>query len=145
MKIALISCVSQKATDNPDVLLPARELYTSPLFKKALKFAEAQNPDRIYILSAKHHLLRQDALVGYYNVTLNKMTASERREWAQEVLLMLEAENVDFENDEFIFFAGRNYLQYILSSGKIKHYKNVYGNFRGIGYLLHYLSNPIKL
>jgi len=46
-KIRLISCVSK----NLNCKAKAKDLYTSPFFKKSLAYARKLNPDKIYILS----------------------------------------------------------------------------------------------
>ena len=51
--IVLISCSSEKES----TATTAEQLYTSSLFKKSLARAKKLNPDAIYILSGKHHLL----------------------------------------------------------------------------------------
>ena len=55
-QIILIACVSKKG----DLKTKAEELYKSPLFKSSLAFAKNLNPDKIFILSALHHLLELD-------------------------------------------------------------------------------------
>lgn len=107
--IVLISCVSKKLAH------PARakDLYTSALFRLNLAYAERLQPDVIFILSAKHGLLRLDEVVEPYDVTLNKMRSREKKEWAELVLRQLRDE-ADLDNDRFIFLAGRNYRQYLL-------------------------------
>lgn len=79
--VALISCVSMKL-DRP---AKARDLYLSPLFKYALKYAESLHPDGIYILSAKYGLLGLEAIVEPYDQTLNAMPVAEVRAWAGRV------------------------------------------------------------
>ena len=55
--ITLLSCVSQKVFYETE----ARNMYISSLFTKSFKYTENFiKPDRIYILSAKHGLLKSD-------------------------------------------------------------------------------------
>lgn len=56
--VGLVGCASQKLKRPA----PARELYVSPLFKKASAYAEA-TCDRWYVLSAKHGLVHPDAVL----------------------------------------------------------------------------------
>ena len=70
------------------------------------------NPDKIFILSAKYHLLYLDREIEPYNVTLNKMPVKERKLWAEEIIREL-SENADLENDKFIILAGENYAKFI--------------------------------
>ena len=75
-KIILLSCVSQKK----NVKCKAKDLYVSSLFCKAYKYAQKLNPDKIYILSAKYHLLELDDEIEPYNLTLNDMSEVEKKE-----------------------------------------------------------------
>lgn len=108
-KIVLISCVSKKLPYRAK----ARDLYTSPLFRMNLKYAEQFSPQKIFILSAKHGLVHLDEEIDPYDVTLNEMSASERKEWAARVVSQLR-ENADLENDHFVVLAGQKYRQYLL-------------------------------
>ena len=67
--IVLISCVSKKQNHST----PAQNLYISPLFKMSLKYAEKLKPDKIFILSAKYHLLPLDKEIEPYDVTLTNL------------------------------------------------------------------------
>lgn len=108
-KIVLISCVSKKLPYRAK----ARDLYTSPLFRMNLKYAQQFSPQKIFVLSAKHGLVHLDEEIDPYDVTLNEMSASERKEWAARVVSQLR-ENADLENDHFVILAGQKYRQYLL-------------------------------
>jgi len=107
--IVLISCVSKKL-GKP---VRARDLYISPLFKFNLAFAESLKPEAIYILSAKHGLVKLDQRLVPYNETLNTKKVSEIETWAEKVLAQLHRV-ADLEHDEFIFLAGERYRRFIL-------------------------------
>ena len=64
MKVILIACCKTKASGK----MPAKDLYQGTLFKKSLEYARTLKPERIYILSAEHHLLPLDKEIGYYLV-----------------------------------------------------------------------------
>ena len=105
--IALISCVSQKA----DYKTEARNMYTSTLFTKGMKYIETiLKPDKAFILSAKHGLLKLDEVIEPYNETLNTKKKSERQEWAKTVFSQIQKE-CDVNNDNFIFLAGKKYYK----------------------------------
>jgi len=108
-RIVLISCASKKLPR----IARARHLYISPLFQLNLQYAQCQAPDAIYILSAKYGLLHLDDEVAPYNVTLNDMTASQRRAWANQVLEQL-SQRADLQKDEFIFLAGQRYREHLI-------------------------------
>lgn len=64
-KIVLIACAKNKMPHRAK----AKELYRSSLFKYSLKYAELLNPDKIFILSAKHHLLDLEREIEPYDET----------------------------------------------------------------------------
>lgn len=108
-KIVLISCVSKKLPYKA----PARNLYTSPLFKKNLAYAQRLKPDAIFILSAKHGLVDLDQEIEPYDLTLNNMGAGEIKAWACRVLKQL-SDRADLRQDHFVFLAGQKYRKYLL-------------------------------
>ena len=100
-KIALISCVRTKAEVKSPNTIKAESLYISPLFKKALKYAKEKiNADRIFILSAKYHLLNLDDQISEYDYTLNGEKADIIKTWSDEVRKQLIDKGVDIANDE---------------------------------------------
>lgn len=144
MRIALISCVSKKQDLAPGRKVPAKELYTSPLFRKAWAYArKVVKPDRIYILSAEHRLLSPETEVGTYNKTLNTMTAAERKAWAADVLAQMREEGLDLAHDSFYILAGRNYHKYLAGKEGIRKPVYVYEGCKGIGHILHFLDSHI--
>ena len=80
MRIGLVAC-SKTKLDRP---APARELYTSPLFRAASGYCERVY-DRWYVLSALHGLVHPDQVIEPYDVTLATMTAEQRRGWRYRV------------------------------------------------------------
>jgi len=109
-KIVLISCVSKKL----DRKSTAEKIYTSSLFKKNLAYAKSLKPSGIFILSAKHGLLKMTDEIEPYDKTLNKMRVSERKEWSKGVVNQLKSVT-DLKNDEFTFLAGDKYRKYLLT------------------------------
>ena len=106
-KIVLLSCVATKLPHPA----PAKELYSSPLFKKSLQYAETLNPDDIVILSAKYYVIPLTKIIGPYNKTLLNMPEKETREWSVQVLKIL-ADKYDLDTDHFIILAGAKYTSY---------------------------------
>lgn len=134
-KIVLIACVSKKRPCKSK----AADLYISQLFKYSLAYAYSLNPDKIYILSALHHLLDLETEIEPYNVTLSNIPKSKRRqgfkvlnpaekiEWGKKVVEML-SEQADLQNDKFIILAGQEYIK------SIKPYiKNIDERLKGLG------------
>lgn len=134
--IVLISCVSQKLNHKAR----AKDLYTSPLFKKNLQYARSLSPDKIFILSALYGLLEPDDEIAPYNVTLNEMRADEIKAWSARVVAQLKAKT-DITTDEFIFLAGANYRKYLIPY--ITHYQIPMEGLQ-IGKQLHWLTKKTK-
>lgn len=78
--IGLVAC-SKTKLDRPS---PARELYTSPLFRAARDYCE-QTYDGWLILSALHGLVTPGEIVVPYDVTLLTMSRRDRASWAARV------------------------------------------------------------
>ena len=109
-EIVLLSCVSQKK-NNKD---KAKHLYISTLFVKSLKYAETKiNPDKIFILSAKHGLLEADQEIEPYDETLNDKNKSERMEWSAKVLQQIKSK-CDIQADKFYILAGKKYYENLI-------------------------------
>ena len=143
MKVVLISCVKMKQ----EVVHRAKDLYTSPLFRKAWAYAQMLQADRIYILSAKYGLTDPEQLIERYDVTLNNMPSSERRAWAQGVLDRMKQVGIDPQRDEFIILAGRNYYhyRYLLGPSGLQHYTLPYNGCTSIGKILQLLNHNISV
>jgi len=99
MRIGLVSCAKTKLRGCHE----ARRLYVSALFQKAFIFAEITY-DRVYILSAKHGLLRPDDRIRDYDVTLNHLSSNEQKRWSELVLRQLERR---IASDDELFFLRR--------------------------------------
>jgi hypothetical protein len=91
----------------------ARNLYVSPLFRKNLQYALKQQPDEIFILSAKYGLVSLDEEIEPYDLTLNTMSPREIKDWAAGVPHEL-ASRTDLKQDQFIFLAGAKYRKYLV-------------------------------
>lgn len=129
-QIVLIACVSKKS----DKKTKAKDLYISPLFRYSLAYALALKPDKIFILSALHHLLELDREIEPYNVTLSNVSkkkrkpglkvlnSTEKKEWGKKIVEMLSAE-ADLKEDKFLILAGQEYIKPIVSS--LNNYEDV--------------------
>ena len=128
-----LSCTKKKASHR----CKAEEMYgESSLFSKALEYAKSLNPDKIYILSAKHHVLPLSKEIDPYNKTLKDCSAEERKEWTEEVVKQLKAKGVNFEA-KTLFFCGEDYIQYLK-----EYFPNSKSMFegKGIGEIMHWLD-----
>ncbi len=123
-KIVLISCAASKS----DKKSKAKDLYKGALFTKSLAYGQQLNPDKIYILSALHHLIELEKEIDPYDVTLKYISPKERlkkphlkvltkkeiKEWGEKVIADLK-KVADIENDVFIVLAGEDYIKPIQS------------------------------
>jgi len=123
-KVVLVSCSSGKEAKS----MPAEKLYNSDLFKKQLEYAKKlTNPNDIYIISAKYHLVPLNKTISPYNLTLKEMPADQREKWAEIVLKQLREKGYDLQRDKFVILAGNAYRQYLEP-----HMKNVEVPFSGL-------------
>lgn len=107
MRIALVSCVKMKR----DHATPAGDLYISPLFQGLKRYAQA-SADAWYILSAEHGLLMPEEVIAPYERTLNKMSVSDRRRWAERVMEKLDS--VLMTPSEIVILAGLRYREMLV-------------------------------
>lgn len=125
MKIALITCTSRKKACK----CPAKELYSaSPNFRYLHEYAKLA-ADKIFILSAKYGLVKEDEILEPYNKTLDDMSKEERFAWKEVVVKRLK-ELTDVANDEFIVLAGSKYCVSLLDTLKahwlpLKNHSNI--------------------
>ena len=131
--ICFLSCTKSKKSTR----CKAVEMYSeSDLFSKAYEYAKSLNPDHIYILSAKHHVLELDDVIEPYNLTLNDFSVEEREEWSNKVIDILKQKNVNF-NQKAYFFAGESYTEFI--KDHFKNRKEVFSG-KGFGEILSFLD-----
>jgi hypothetical protein len=106
VRIGLVGCGSAKL-GRP---APARDLYTSQLFRKASAYAAA-TCDRWYVLSAKHGLVRPDQILEPYDVKLgaNLPSSPPIHAWAAMVREQLAVELADVAGAVLVALAGEQY------------------------------------
>ncbi len=107
--VVLIACCKRKLTR----VAPAELLYQGDLFRKSLTYARALRSDDIYVLSAKHGVIRLEKTIAPYEQTLNRMSAAARRTWASRVITQL-AQVADLQADQFTLLASKRYREGIL-------------------------------
>lgn len=105
MKVVIISCVKRKM----QIKSKAKEFYKGPLFKNSLCVANKLDADKIFILSAKHHLLDLEKEIEPYSLTLKNFTKQEKKIWGDTVINQLK-KIADLNIDTFIILAGKEYL-----------------------------------
>jgi hypothetical protein len=106
--IVLLSCTKSKT----DHAAPAQELYSaSPMFRKTLEYGKKLQPDKMFILSAKHHLVPLDQKLAPYDLTLKDMKADEKAAWGEKVISQMRAKGINPEKDTFTFLTGSEYMK----------------------------------
>ena len=109
--IVFLSCSKSKTPYKA----PAQELYSaSPMFQKTLEYGKSLKPDKMYILSAKHHLVDLNQELAPYDLTLKDFTAEEKTKWGEEVYKEMKQKGINPEKNKFIFLAGNEYIKPLL-------------------------------
>lgn len=132
----------------------ARDLYQGPLFTKSLAYAKSLKPDKIFILSALHHLLDLDTEIEPYDVTLSYispakkidkpnlkvLTSSEVKMWGEKVINQLNKVS-NLKKDTFIILAGQSYIKPIQNE-----LSNIEQPLKGLrqGERIKFLKNNLK-
>jgi basic membrane lipoprotein Med (substrate-binding protein (PBP1-ABC) superfamily) len=107
-RIVLLSCTKSKL----DKSAPAQELYSaSPMFQKTLEYGKKLKPDKMFILSAKHHLVPLTKELAPYDKTLKEMPKDEKEKWGEETVKQMKSAGINPEKDKFIFLTGNEYMK----------------------------------
>jgi hypothetical protein len=107
-KIVLLSCTKSKL-DKPS---PAQELYSaSPMFKKTLEYGKSLKPDKMFILSAKHHLVPMTKVLAPYDKTLKDIPSDKKKAWGDETIKQMKSHGLNPQKDHFIFLTGSEYMK----------------------------------
>jgi hypothetical protein len=107
-KVVLLSCTKSKTKH----AAPAQELYSaSPMFQKTLEYGKSLKPDKMYILSAKHHLVPLTKTLEPYDKTLKEMPKDEKEKWGEETVKQMKSSGINPEKDTFIFLTGSEYMK----------------------------------
>ena len=84
---------------------PARALYTSNLFRGAVRWAEGRAPGHVFVVSAKHLLVSLDQELESYE---HRLARCERAWWATRVVAQL-AERYGAQPLRVVVLAGADY------------------------------------
>lgn len=105
-----LSCTKSKA----DHRCKAEEMYSeSALFKLCLKYAKTLTENKnIFILSAKHHVLRLSDEIVPYQRTLLDMSAEECEEWGEICKKQMKQKGISFDQ-KAVFLTGEKYYKYL--------------------------------
>jgi hypothetical protein len=118
--IVLIGCVKLKHKGR----YSARDLYTSNLFRGRRSRAESTGKPW-YILSAKYGLVEPDREIEWYDASLKKFSAAERRTWSKEVLVSLINKHPKLSKLKVEIHAGAEYRNFGLVEGLVEREANV--------------------
>lgn len=138
-KIILIACSAGKK-DTHD---KAKDMYTSPLFRKSWKYAQKLGYDKIFILSDKYYLLAPEDEIDTYDKSLKNCKSRERKEWAKTVLEKLTLTKSNLKNDKFIILAGKMHYEHLIGKDGIQNYSIPWKGVGGIGCILKFLNEQI--
>jgi hypothetical protein len=123
---------------------PAKDLYQSPLFKKARAYVQRSRSDW-YILSAKHDLLDPAATLKPYDLALTDLDRHERSLWAERVIAKLAWKYPDRARTTFIMLAGRTYRHDLVPILRQLGYKvKIPLRGKSIGEQLRWFNNKLK-
>lgn len=136
--IGLVGCAAAKLRRPA----PARELYTSQLFKKAAAYAEA-NTDRWYVLSAKYGLVHNRAVIEPYDMKLGHKSGPPIWDWAAMVADQLDTAVKGCDDVELLVLAGEQYRTFLRRwvGGPVR----VPMEGMGIGQQLGYLTRELTI
>lgn len=114
--LVLIGCVKQKLP----VPAAAKDLYTSPLFRKGRRYAEAAGIPW-FVLSAEHGLVAPDELLAPYDRRLSKTDREYRQAWGVQVVDQLAAAVGSLSGKTVEVHAGTAYVepirQHLMAAG----------------------------
>lgn len=108
--ICIVSCTAHKR----DMRLPAENLYSSDLFYKSRRFAQA-NFDDWLILSAKHGLIKPDKMIDPYDQNLNSLSKMERAALSKTV--SKQASRFLLESKQVTSICGEDYEDLLVEAG----------------------------
>jgi len=114
-RIGMVGCVKSKL----DHAAPARELYTSQLFRGRRASVE-RTCDRWFILSALHGLVSPDEVLEPYQRALKGDKVVAKRAWAAQVLQAIDHLIGEVDDTVIELHAGSDYLDLGLADGLIE-------------------------
>lgn len=111
VSIALVGCSGPKLKQPA----PARQLYTSQLFRATLALAE-QRHDVVYVISAKHELVTLDQVIEPYDLTMSDVAKEWRIVWGLRVWGSILHRHQGVDRKVFVY-AGKDYVRPIERAG----------------------------
>ncbi len=81
------------------------------MFQKTLEYGKSLKPDKMFILSAKHHLVPLTKKLEPYDKTLKEMPKDEKEKWGEETVKQMKSHGINVDKDNFIFLTGSEYMK----------------------------------
>jgi basic membrane lipoprotein Med (substrate-binding protein (PBP1-ABC) superfamily) len=81
------------------------------MFQKTLEYGKSLKPDKMFILSAKHHLVPLTKELAPYDKTLKEMPKDENEKWGEETIKQMKSHGINVDKDRFIFLTGSEYMK----------------------------------
>lgn len=125
-RIYLVQCSATKRASRSK----ARDLYSSPLFKKSFALSSSDPNGQTYILSALHGLVSPEADLDPYDVTLNTMNRLEKRAWG--LMVAEQIERLCADPSEIVMLAGSAYADPLMPFLQSK-FERVFRPMSGLG------------
>lgn len=111
VSIGLVGCAGPKLKHPA----PARDLYTSQLFRQTLQLAELRH-DVVYVISAKLELVQLDQVIEPYNKTMSEIAKEFRPIWGSRVWDSILRRHQKVDRQVYIY-AGKDYAQPLRRAG----------------------------
>jgi hypothetical protein len=139
-RLTLVGCCAEKLGR----IAPARDLYRSPLFRKAAAYAETLGHEW-QVLSAAYGLIVNHSQLAPYDTSMASLSADQREAWAEHVAAQLHALACFHEVDrlEVTLLAGESYATW---APMVSKWCTVLQPMRGmqIGQRLHWLNAQMQ-
>lgn len=138
-RVALVGCSASKLKRRA----PARDLYTSMLFRAAYAFAE-KTCDRIVIVSALYGAISPDEEISPYDRKLDEYGKADREAWGARAIL--QALKKGEPSPVFVILAGKLYADALLYGAhwqNLPHPEMPLAGLSGVGVRVRWLRDAI--
>ena len=109
-QVILLSCTKEKLEFKSKV----KDLYSpSPNFSNLLNTSKDLKPDKILVISAKHHVLELEDEIEPYDLNLMDLSHKEKLHWGEEITKQLKEKHLNLDVDYFFLILDHNYRDLI--------------------------------
>lgn len=106
-RVVLVSCGKKKVSGR----VPAKDLYTSPVFKAMRGYAE-KHADLWFIISSRYGIISPSDVVYSYEVAIEDMNSEEKLKWTSKVYEQLK--KLLPRGADVVILAGKSYREDII-------------------------------